>query len=52
MAGSPTPAIAAWNHIKEVLVPDWIAANYVEEIVVPAENSEDESVSTDSPAVN
>ena len=62
MASSPTPALAAWKYIQEVLAPDWIAANYAEESIAPAENSEDTVIvtensedttdSTDSPAVN
>lgn len=61
MTSSPTPALAAWKHIQEVLAPEWVAANYAEEIIVltdsseettiVTENSEGTTVTADSPVV-
>ena len=28
MAGKPQPLTAAWDYIKDVLVPQWVADNY------------------------
>ena len=30
MAGSPTPTIAGWEYIKNVLAPEWVIDNYKE----------------------
>lgn len=62
MTSSPTPALAAWKHVQEVLAPEWVSTNYAEEIIVLTdsseettivnENSEGTTVTTDSPVVN
>ena len=30
MAGSPTPTVAGWEYIANILAPEWVAINYAQ----------------------